>query len=791
MLKEHHIVVAKIKILLVLTIASLQYGFSQTNDTLYFDANWKKTTKANHMFYRPLPLKKVDSLLFVQDFYKNGNMQMQGYVYSLNENKFAGDVYWYHNDGTDASRSKYINTTNAPLAYYHHNGTLWKTNRYEKGVKTGTIKLYNRNRKEIGKEIYKEGVIINDTIDKFTSAYYAVYKNAQISFNKNVEKKFRPTKALYWMDSGKLASVKVYNNEGVFVEQTIYERSGKLIKHYEKNDFLNDKLAEGSYHALKTTNGFVVAIDSTSQVSQQHQVVNLNAISAVVADKTDGDMAFYKKTASDAYSKLDFKLLHQKQSHGTSASFVSHWDSDTYTNEDLFDKDVHTVAISQIKTQSVAQLFESLKLVAWGGAYKTSNRYNDTKIDHRSTFKLLNNYIFSYVEEAFTTKDNGGFGSYIVEDDDAVEKWRIQHSALYMIRVFMLNGNKPILVLSDDANIAYYIIPTSDNRFIVNFQDREDHILQQQSYETFSNSTLETLILYSNSNAFYNVIQKDEKYYATNAFNEVVIEKAYDSLQLAHHYIIGRNESEITIYNSKLQKLPLENVQQVYYDNGNLQVLTTNRHFYSNALGHETKRKSISYSFCGTVSSTDFTLVETKGKKPIHAIKIRYGGLGRGYTTERLIKINNLDLSYTVTFLNKTKQEGYDGNSSFVQGYKDVTGMLLVNKNGKFGLYSYQLNDVDFKSQISSTGTGIIPIETPKQGSTNAKELLPVIYDAIEFRNPLLVVKRDNAYGIYPSKEGLKYKTLGDVHNNFMAFETLEGKKGWIDVHTLQEFPAK
>ena len=182
---------------------------------------------------------------------------------------------------------------------------------------------------------------------------------------------------------------------------------------------------------------------------------------------------------------------------------------------------------------------------------------------------------------------------------------------------------------------------------------------------------------------------------------------------------------------------------------------------------------------------------ETKGKKPVHAIKIRYGGLGRGYTTERLIKINNLDLSYTVTFLNKTKQEGYDGNSSFVQGYKDVTGMLLVNKNGKFGLYSYQLNDVDFKSQISSTGTGIIPIETPKQGSTNAKELLPVIYDAIEFRNPLLVVKRDNAYGIYPSKEGLKYKTLGDVHNNFMAFETLEGKKGWIDVHTLQEFPAK
>lgn len=778
-------------ILLIGAFFSLQNNFSQViqkKDTLYFDKDWKSTTKINHEFYRPIPLKKIDSLLLIQDFYKNGNMQMQGYAYAINENKYAGDTYWYNKDGSDASYSKYINTTNKPLTYYHNNGTVWKTVTYSKDVKAGVIKIYNNKGLETKKEVYKKGVRINDTIDKFTSPYYSAYRNKQIPFNKNVKNNFIPTKALYWMNSGKLASATNYKDKYTISNQKIYAESGELIKEYKQNDFLSNELIDGNYYNVKTTNGFAISIDSTSQISQQHQVVKINNISHVIADKTSGNMEFLKKISSNKYSELNFDLLYKNDSNKISASFISYKNKNSYeySDDDFYDEDEYTIPINEIKEQSVSQLFESLKSVEWRSNYKEFN--NDT-INHKTTFKRLNNYIYSYTDEKFTIKKNGGFGSFYKESDNDSKKWRIDDIDFYTVYVFLLNGNKPILILSDEDDIEYYIIPTKNNKFIVNFEDRKDQKLYQQAYSKLTKKNLKKVIQYGDSRNFYSVKTKNKKYYIANSFNEIIITKAYDSVQLKNQYIIGRNKNTIDIYNIKLQKLPVKNIRQVYFDRENLQVLTNNRVFYIDALGNETKRKSISYSFCGTVSSTDFTLLQTKGKKAVNAIKIYYGGMGRGYSAESFLKINNLNTTYSLTFLNKTKNDGYDGNSGFVDGYKNLTDRLVVRKKNKFGLYNYSLEDVNFKHKRDEIG--IIDINSPKYGSTNAKELLPVKYDAIELRSPLIIVKLNNAYGIYPLKKGLKYKTLGDVNNNFIPFETLDGKKGWIDVHTHQEFIVK
>ena len=43
----------------------------KAQDTIYFDKNWEVTTKDNHSFYRPLPLKKLGNLFLLRDFYKN------------------------------------------------------------------------------------------------------------------------------------------------------------------------------------------------------------------------------------------------------------------------------------------------------------------------------------------------------------------------------------------------------------------------------------------------------------------------------------------------------------------------------------------------------------------------------------------------------------------------------------------------------------------------------------------------------------------------------------------------
>ncbi|NRS90626.1 hypothetical protein HNQ02_003572 [Flavobacterium sp. 7E] len=290
------------------------------------------------------------------------------------------------------------------------------------------------------------------------------------------------------MNSGKLAYVTDYNNSNTLISQKIYAESGKLIKHYKQNDFIDNELIDGNYYDVNTTNGFVISMDSISQVGQQHQVVKIDDISFIVANKTGRDIKFYKKSSSDKYSELVFTRLYQKDSNGVAASFISYENQNRneYNYEDIYDKEDHAITVSQIKEQTVSQLFDSLKLVEWG----------------------------------------------------------------------------------------------------------------------------------------------------TNVYEE-----------------------------------------------------------------------------------------------------------------ENLMKINNLDTTYALSFLNKTQSDGYNGNSGFVDGYINLTDMLVVSKNKKFGLYNYNLEGVAFNYKANTVG--ITEVSASKYGSTDAKMLLDVKYDAIELLSPLIIVKLNDAYGIY------------------------------------------
>lgn len=279
-----------------------------------------------------------------------------------------------------------------------------------------------------------------------------------------------------------------------------------------------------------------------------------------------------------------------------------------------------------------------------------------------------------------------------------------------------------------------------------------------------------------------------------------MIDTAYDSIQRKNQYIIGKNKNKLDIYNLKLDKLPINNVREAYYDRGNLQILTNNSVKYIDVLGKETNRRIISYSFCGTVSSTSFEIIKSKKNKHFNAIEIRTGGLG-GFPSQKELLLKNLEAEYDVTFLNKTKRDGYDGNSSFVDGYIDRTHLLVVGKNKKVGLYTYNDDNIEFNfgnviedtEQKDENGIvkppQIIDINQSKYGSTLAEELLPILYDEIKLIEPLIIVKKDEKYGIYPLKNGLKYKNLGMVTANFINYETINGEKGWIDVNTRKEYP--
>lgn len=152
----------------------LSYG----QDTLYFDAEWKETSKSNHAYYRPLPLKRVGELVLLKDFYKNGNMQMQGYVHANNHDKYVGDIYYYDENGFDIVYRQFDNKTKTKeLTYYHTGGDIWQQITYNDFGKKASIKSYLN-----GKELTHARI---DSIDRFSGIFN--YHSPEFYYNRTQE----------------------------------------------------------------------------------------------------------------------------------------------------------------------------------------------------------------------------------------------------------------------------------------------------------------------------------------------------------------------------------------------------------------------------------------------------------------------------------------------------------------------------------------------------------------------------------------------------------------------------
>ncbi|WDF70060.1 hypothetical protein PQ465_06690 [Sphingobacterium oryzagri] len=112
-------------------------------DTLYFDAAWTESTRDQHAYYRLLPMKKMGELVFIQDFYKNGNLQMQGYARISDETVYVGDAYWYDEQGYDMSTKQSTNRSEVrELTYYHADGSVWKKMEYGSDGRISKIRTY-------------------------------------------------------------------------------------------------------------------------------------------------------------------------------------------------------------------------------------------------------------------------------------------------------------------------------------------------------------------------------------------------------------------------------------------------------------------------------------------------------------------------------------------------------------------------------------------------------------------------------------------------------------------------
>lgn len=161
-------------------------------DTIWFDSNWKKTTKNNASYYRCHCVKKANGYWFT-DHYISGAIQMEGLSLEKGNEVFQGPVKWYFENGNVFQVVNYKNGVlfgdrrvyfengklKSETAYkngkkdglwksYFESGQLEETGNYERGEKEGLWKIYCENGK-----LKEEGKYVFDRkVDVWKTFYY-------------------------------------------------------------------------------------------------------------------------------------------------------------------------------------------------------------------------------------------------------------------------------------------------------------------------------------------------------------------------------------------------------------------------------------------------------------------------------------------------------------------------------------------------------------------------------------------------------------------------------------------
>ncbi|WKB80418.1 hypothetical protein QYR09_11715 [Cellulophaga lytica] len=244
-MKNINIGVLKSAVITLVCLFYFQNTYSQSK--IYFDKDWKTTTKNKAQFYRVVT-KKNDSLFHVKDFYINGVLQMNGHFSNLEQEVMEGKITFYDKKGTKTNTANYVNgVLNGVATTYLKNGKIAYTSEYKNG------KIYNGIYKAATvKYLYKNGVTAkrieflapNDHYPLATtvygkekdSVYWYTSKGKKIGFG--IYKGTDPINGLDIKSSWLKVTHTYYKNSKKDGVQSVYYE-GKLIA---ENTFANDVL---------------------------------------------------------------------------------------------------------------------------------------------------------------------------------------------------------------------------------------------------------------------------------------------------------------------------------------------------------------------------------------------------------------------------------------------------------------------------------------------------------------------------------------------------------------------
>jgi len=224
-------------------------------EKIYFDENWEKTTQDKMEFYRETETK--GKLTLIKDFYKNGQLQMEGLVSDATPGSevYDGKVTWYSPEGKVVSTGTFSGGNQiGPSQTFDDKGRpledlVYKADGTFKG-KMYTYKdpevssLYNsitvyESSDSFKTIVYDEDIkgiryeINADSKGKYETKYYGE-KGKYIGTN-NAGSSDGNVLVEYYYNPMRVSKIEKQKGDGTITESIIYSKNGKILQEDKKN----------------------------------------------------------------------------------------------------------------------------------------------------------------------------------------------------------------------------------------------------------------------------------------------------------------------------------------------------------------------------------------------------------------------------------------------------------------------------------------------------------------------------------------------------------------------------
>jgi hypothetical protein len=351
--------------------------------------------------------------------------------------------------------------------------------------------------------------------------------------------------------------------------------------------------------------------------------------------------------------------------------------------------------------------------------------------------------------------------------DDSLEKPRNYYLLHYCILDF--GKGKKILYHSEG-----YIIPTNEklnflfeheglNNAFKNYATINYKKLKANEIQILKNGDLEL------NGDFYKIdTLKSKKLRIKNCYNQIAINKEFDSIAYTSNFIVGYKNKKIDIYNYTFEKLKLKNVKAISFNEfyPNLQIIQDSKLRNINLIGNDFKVDDISVfpSFNHFFPSNTVLINVTKENLDFYIQSDIFYSLPNNQSFENKFKIINSEKYKSIEFLN---EETFITLYSEIMSYSIKYPLVIYTelKNGKFNL-----NTIDY-----------LITENPSNKIQVENDNLPKDLDKIiAVTQGVYKIQKDELITYYPIQKEIKYKKIEDFQENFARFELPNGKKGWL-----------